>query len=115
MAYQPPISFTSFNNANKPKKIDEDLLGLGYSTSKSTVIKKNDSVSNRKKGQSLYNPDDIIDSFGNESGRLNNSRNLGNEIDFDDNDEIVKESTSLLNSKSQQSITINPSNQYQSK
>jgi len=71
MAYQPPITFTNtFNtNNNKPKKLDEDLLGLGYSStsSNSTVVKKNDSVSNRKKGNNsnqLFNPDDILSSFG---------------------------------------------------
>ena len=38
MAYQPPISFTPLNtnyNNNKPRKIDEDLLGLGYTSSTS--------------------------------------------------------------------------------
>jgi hypothetical protein len=53
MAYQPPITFTNtFNQSqNRPKKMDEDLLGLGFtnSFSNSTVVKKNDSVSNRKK------------------------------------------------------------------
>ena len=87
MAYQPPLSFTTFNSSNKPKKIDEDLLDLGYSGSStnSKVVKKNDTVSNRKKGtagSSLFNPDDILNTFGNESGRQSNRRSIDFEDDY---------------------------------
>ena len=118
MSYQPPISFNTYG-ANSNKKQEVDLLGLGYSSTQvpSTVVKKNDTLSNRKKGSSaLYDPDDIIFSFGN--NQPSNSKLKSTHKDFDELEEIdmFKENTSLLGKgNQQQSNSAAGSNQYKSK
>lgn len=68
MSYQPPISFTTYGSGYNNKKKDEDLLGLGYSSSANPAVNKKSSAQNRKGGSSnLFDPDDILLSLGGDS------------------------------------------------
>lgn len=78
------------------------MLDLGAPTANSsTIVKRNDSILHRKKGaqsSSLYNPDDIVYSFGENSSKQRSGMSPNYE-DYEEIDEEMKENSSLLNTK----------------